>query len=129
GRVQRCAVRARRVHARGTRRRRHRAPGRAAARRSRQQNTTRRAAHRHDDGRETDCPVSTGSAGGKRTLVGEILLAQLLYAMVLSVAALLSVWSITRWVVEDNLDSWSTRWIAEVDSPGSGFFFHQEEKK
>ena len=62
----------------------------------------------------------------RRTLVGEILFAQVAYAALLGLAALVSVWSISKWVVEDNLESWSARWIAELDSLGAGFYLEDE---
>jgi len=64
-----------------------------------------------------------------RTLVGEILFTQLAFATILGAAALVSVWSISKWVVQDNLDSWSSRWITELDSLGSGFFLDDDRER
>ena len=71
----------------------------------------------------------TSQPGTRRTLVGEILFAQVAYAALLGVAALVSVWSISKWVVEDNLESWSARWIAELDSLGAGFYLEDEQER
>ena len=69
------------------------------------------------------------TTASKRTFVGEILYTQLAYAAIIGITALLSVWSITSWVVQDNLDAWSSRWISELDTLGAGFYLEDEEER
>ena len=57
-------------------------------------------------------PAETG-----RTLVREVLFAQLAFAAVVGVIALGCVWWVANWVVRDNLDDWAARWIGRRCGP------------
>ncbi len=58
----------------------------------------------------------------RRTLVGELLLAQLSFAFALGVVAVVTVWSVADWVVRDNLSAWARQWIAELDTLGGALY-------
>ena len=58
----------------------------------------------------------------KRTLVQEILVSQLAYALAVGLIAIGCVWWVSNWVVRDNLDDWAVRWVGEMESLGAGFF-------
>ncbi len=58
----------------------------------------------------------------RRTLVGELLLAQLSFALALGVVAVVTVWSVADWVVRDNLSAWGRQWIAELDTLGGALY-------
>lgn len=62
----------------------------------------------------------------RRTLVGELLLTQLLLTAVVGLVAVISVWSIAGWVVRDNLGSWARQWIAELDSLGGALYLSDD---
>ena len=61
-------------------------------------------------------------AESHRTLVREVLYSQLVFAAIVGLIALGSVWWVSNWVVRDNLDDWATRWIGEMESLGAGFY-------
>jgi len=61
-------------------------------------------------------------AESKRTLVREILVTQLMFAAVVGLIAIGCVTWVSNWVVRDNLDDWSARWIGEMENLGSSFF-------
>jgi diguanylate cyclase (GGDEF)-like protein len=62
----------------------------------------------------------------RRTLIGELLLAQLILAAVVGLVAVISVWSIAGWVVRDNLGSWARQWIEELDSLGAALYLSDD---
>ena len=64
-----------------------------------------------------------------RTLVREVLLAQLGFAAIICVIATASVWWVSNWVVRDNLNDWSQRWIQDVELLGSGFYFDRTDEQ
>ncbi len=62
----------------------------------------------------------------RRTLVGELLATQLVFAAVLGLVAVVSVWSVSDWVVRHNLATWARQWIEELDSLGSALYLSDE---
>ena len=65
----------------------------------------------------------------KRTLVREILFSNLAFAAVVGIIALSCIWWVSRWVVQDNLDDWATRWIGEMESLGAGFYVDPADER
>lgn len=65
----------------------------------------------------------------KRTLVREILVSQLAYALAVGLIAICCVWWVSNWVVRDNLDDWAVRWVGEMESLGAGFFIDPEDER
>lgn len=65
----------------------------------------------------------------RRTLVGEMLFAQLVLAAVVGLVAVISVWSIASWVVRDNLESWARQWIEELDSLGGALYLSEDSDR
>ena len=75
--------------------------------------------------------MSKGNASGnsQRTIVREMLFAQLAFAAFVGLIALGCVWWVSNWVVRDNLNDWATRWIGEMESLGSGFYLRQNDER
>ena len=65
----------------------------------------------------------------RRTLVREVLISQLAFAAVVGVIAIACVWWVSNWVVRDNLDDWSIRWVGEMESLGTGFFVDASDER
>ena len=61
-------------------------------------------------------------SGGKRSLVIEILLAQLAYAAIIAAVAVTSLTSGANWVIQNNVSQWAERWIADLDNLGVGLY-------
>ena len=61
-------------------------------------------------------------SGGKRSLVIEILLAQLAYAAIIAAVAVTSLTSGANWVIQNNISQWAERWIADLDNLGVGLY-------
>lgn len=61
-----------------------------------------------------------------RSLVRDILSIQLAFAAIVGLIALASVWGISRWVVRDNVDKWSNRWMAELQTLGAGLYLQDD---
>ena len=66
--------------------------------------------------------LSDLQTGGKRSLVIEILLAQLAYATIIAAVAVTSLTSGANWVIQNNVSKWAERWIADLDSLGVGLY-------
>ena len=60
--------------------------------------------------------------GGKRSLVVEILIAQLAYAAIIAAVAVTSLTSGANWVIRNNVSGWAERWIDDLDSLGVGLY-------
>ena len=58
----------------------------------------------------------------KRSLMREVLITQLVYAAVVGTIAIGSLAGVANWVVRDNLDDWSSRWIGELETLGAGLY-------
>ncbi|MGE0621695.1 MAG: putative bifunctional diguanylate cyclase/phosphodiesterase [Pseudomonadales bacterium] len=65
----------------------------------------------------------------RRTLVREVLLSQLAYALAVGMIAIGCVWWVSNWVVRDNLDDWAVRWVGEMESLGAGFFINPADER
>ena len=73
---------------------------------------------------------SVGSAAGAavqgilpgRSLVGEILALQLLFALFVGGLAIVGLWWASTWAIEDNLQKWGERWISELEDIGVPIF-------
>lgn len=63
------------------------------------------------------------------TLVQEILVSQLAYALTVGLIAIGCVWWVSNWVVRDNLDDWAVRWVGEMESLGAGFFINPADER
>ena len=61
-------------------------------------------------------------SGGKRSLVIEILLAQLAYAAIIAAVAVTSLTSGATWVIQNNVSKWAERWISDLDTLGVGLY-------
>ncbi|MFQ5633837.1 MAG: putative bifunctional diguanylate cyclase/phosphodiesterase [Gammaproteobacteria bacterium] len=60
-----------------------------------------------------------GSGGHRaRSLIGDILLLQLVSALFVGVLAVGGLWWTSNWVIEDNLQGWAEQWISELDDLG-----------
>jgi len=55
-----------------------------------------------------------------------MLLIQLVFAAAVGLIALASVWGLSKWVVRDNAERWSSRWMAELTSLGAGLFLRDD---
>jgi len=64
-----------------------------------------------------------------RTLVREVLISQLAFAVFVGLVAIGCVWWVSNWVVRDNLDDWAERWVGEMESLGSGFFVDRADER
>ncbi len=60
-----------------------------------------------------------------RSLVGDILLAQLLLASVVGLLAIGGLWVISNAVIEDNLRKWAVAWISELEDLGAPLYRQQ----
>jgi len=64
-----------------------------------------------------------------RTLVGEILVLQLLFATLVGVSAIVGLWWTSSWVVSDNLQRWAVQWVSELDDLGVPLYTSQDQQK
>ena len=64
-----------------------------------------------------------------RTLVGEILVLQLLFATLVGVSAIAGLWWTSSWVVSDNLQRWAIQWVSELDDLGVPLYTSQDQQK
>jgi diguanylate cyclase (GGDEF)-like protein len=54
----------------------------------------------------------------KRSLVGDIMMIHITYAIIVYLAAASSLWLMTDWIVENNLEKWAARWTQELNELG-----------
>lgn len=66
------------------------------------------------------------AASPPRSLIKDMLLIQLVFAAAVGLIALASVWGISKGVVRDNAERWSSRWMAELTSLGAGLFLRDD---
>ncbi|MEQ8860879.1 MAG: hypothetical protein RIC56_19715 [Pseudomonadales bacterium] len=62
----------------------------------------------------------------RRTLAGELLATQLVFAGLVGVVAVVSVWWVAGWVVRDGLAVWAQQWINELDTLGVTLYVADE---
>ena len=65
----------------------------------------------------------------QRTLVHEMLIVQLVFAVFVGAIAIGCVWWVVNWVVRDNLDDWARRWIVEMESLGTGLYLDETDER
>ncbi len=58
----------------------------------------------------------------KRSLVGDILLIHVVYAVIVYLAAASSLWLMTGWIVDNNLEKWGARWTQELNELGTPLY-------
>ncbi len=64
-----------------------------------------------------------------RSLIGEILVLQLCFALFIGALAIVGLWWTSTWAIEDNLKKWGERWISELDDLGVPLYTTQDEDK
>jgi diguanylate cyclase (GGDEF)-like protein len=69
------------------------------------------------------------SLGDRRSLIGEILGLQILFAIFLCTSAIGFLWWTSSWVVEDNLQNWGEQWISELDDLGMPLYTSLDEER
>ncbi len=57
-----------------------------------------------------------------RTLIGEILLSQLGFALIVGAIAIASLWSSANWIARETMAEMAERWIDDLDSLGVGLY-------
>lgn len=57
-----------------------------------------------------------------RSLVSDILLVHIIYAVIVYLAAATSLWLTTGWVVDNNLEKWAIRWTQELNELGTPLY-------
>lgn len=67
--------------------------------------------------------------GGKRSLVADILLMQLVFALFVSGLAGVGLWWTSSWVIEDNLHKWGEKWVSELDVIGGPLYVSEDEDR
>ncbi len=65
----------------------------------------------------------------RRSLVGEILALQLLFAVLIGALAFGGVWWSSSWVIEDNISKWGEQWISNLDELGMPLYVSQDDEK
>ena len=64
-----------------------------------------------------------------RSLIGEILALQLVFAAIVVMLALGGLWWASSWLVEDNIRKWSEQWILTLDELGMPLYVSADEDK
>jgi diguanylate cyclase (GGDEF)-like protein len=65
----------------------------------------------------------------RRSLIGEILALQIMFALFLCTSAIGFLWWTSGWVVEDNLKNWGKQWISELDDLGMPLYTSLDEER
>jgi diguanylate cyclase (GGDEF)-like protein len=65
----------------------------------------------------------------RRSLIGEILALQIMFALFLCTSAIGFLWWTSGWVVEDNLKNWGEQWISELDDLGMPLYTSLDEER
>jgi len=58
----------------------------------------------------------------KRSLVGDIMMIHITYAIIVYLAAASCLWLMTDWIVENNLEKWAARWTQELNELGTPLY-------
>jgi len=66
---------------------------------------------------------------GQRSLIGEILILQFGFALLVGTLAIWGLWWSSTWVIDDNLESWGKQWIEELDDLGMPLYASQDEER
>ena len=64
-----------------------------------------------------------------RSMINDILLLQLVFATLLGVLAIASLWGISKTVLEDNLQNWAQAWITELEELGAPLYKSEDEER
>jgi len=81
--------------------------------------------------------VSTAKSAGQKlrrhipekSLISEILLLQLCFALIIGGLAIVGLWWTSTWAIEDNLKNWGERWISELDELAAPLYSEGSEDK
>jgi diguanylate cyclase (GGDEF)-like protein len=65
----------------------------------------------------------------RRSLIGEILALQVLFATVIGLLALTSLWWASSWIIRDYNNSLSEQWLANLDRLGMPLYVSEDEEK
>ena len=65
----------------------------------------------------------------ERSLINEILMLQLCYAIFVGGLAIVGLWWTSTWAIEDNLQKWGERWISELDDLAIPLYTTESENK
>ena len=65
----------------------------------------------------------------QRSLIGEILALQLVFATIIGALALTGLWWATTWLVEDNMRKWGEQWLANLDELGMPLYVSDDDEK
>jgi len=57
-----------------------------------------------------------------RSLVGDILLVHVAYAIIVYIAAVTCLWITTSWIIDNNLEKWAVRWTQELNQLGTPLY-------
>ncbi len=57
-----------------------------------------------------------------RSLVGDILLVHIVYAVIVYLAAAACLWLTTSWIIDNNLEKWAVRWTQELNKLGTPLY-------
>ncbi len=58
----------------------------------------------------------------KRSLVGDIMIIHITYAIIVYLAAASCLWLMTDWIVKNNLETWAARWTQELNELGTPLY-------
>jgi diguanylate cyclase (GGDEF)-like protein len=65
----------------------------------------------------------------RRSLIGEILGFQLLFACIIAMLALTGVWWASTWIIKDNMRNWGEQWLANLDELGMPLYVSDDDEK
>ena len=65
----------------------------------------------------------------RRTLVREILVTQLGYAVIVGTAALLALWFGSNWIARDNMGNRAIKWVEDLDYLGAGLYLEGDTER
>ncbi len=63
----------------------------------------------------------------QRSLVGDILLIHIVYAVIVYLAAASCLWLMSSWIVDNNLEKWASRWTQELNELGTPLYDGRSE--
>ena len=65
----------------------------------------------------------------RRSLIGEILALQLVFAAVIGLLALTGLWLASSWFIDDNMRKWGEQWLTNLDELGMPLYVSNDEEK
>jgi diguanylate cyclase (GGDEF)-like protein len=66
---------------------------------------------------------------GQRSLIADILLMQLAFALFVSGLAAVGLWWTSSWVIRDNLHKWGAQWVSELDVLGVPLYVSDDAER